>query len=529
MQIKAGAISVKYPCADNLDTRIAFTAISLSWNSPRSGVMNWVYCSVLSLSKRRTTTHMHHPSFSISLISRPQVSTLAAHPNPIRSRSRPARDDPKACLWRLVRQSRQFIWCATGFFLFCQPLASAQAPQIRPSKSGYGPGESITVTFQGGPGNARDWIGIYPLGVKPGSTPSTLWFYVNGSSTATTGLTSGSVTFASGLSAAGTYEVHLLRDDGYAILATAMFAVGTPQPASVKPVTSRSWEVPFFVHNHDARFRNKARVSGDGKKLVLVRQPSSKVSGYGLTTWLSGLGKTAPGTADSPEVFLYDLDAGTYLYMAPELLAGKSASKQSDLYSLGVVLYQLLVGDLSRPITTDWSKEIVDPVLREDLARCTSGNPVERFSSAAALAQDLRSLEQRRVRRDLQEALQQAEHEADQRRRAQELGRQFQVACDEARRADERLQLEVESRRSWSSENRSGVMAATSDLADAIALATEQANMLLLAGQWDKALALHAYVLDTRIRVLGPEHPNMLSSMNSLGAVYRVPLARQAG
>src|SRR5437762_7439467 len=36
---------------------------------------------------------------------------------------------------------------------------------------------------------------------------------------------------------------------------------------------------------------------------------------------------------------------GTQLYMAPELMAGQPASNRSDIYSLGVVLYQLVVGD----------------------------------------------------------------------------------------------------------------------------------------------------------------------------------------
>jgi len=48
--------------------------------------------------------------------------------------------------------------------------------------------------------------------------------------------------------------------------------------------------------------------------------------------------------------------SGTQLYMAPELFWGKPASIRSDIYALGVVLYQLLAGDFSRPVTTDWAK-----------------------------------------------------------------------------------------------------------------------------------------------------------------------------
>lgn len=80
------------------------------------------------------------------------------------------------------------------------------------------------------------------------------------------------------------------------------------------------------------------------------------------------------------------------MYMAPELAAGKPASMQSDIYSLGVVLFQLAVGDLSRPLTMDWPRDIEEPRLVNELVDCFAGDPQERFAAARQLAENLRSL-----------------------------------------------------------------------------------------------------------------------------------------
>ena len=135
--------------------------------------------------------------------------------------------------------------------------------------------------------------------------------------------------------------------------------------------------------------------------------------------------------------------AGTYLYMAPELVAGKAATKQSDLYSLGVVLYQLVRGDFSVPLTTDWATEVEDAILRENIARCIAGRREDRFQSAAELGRNLRAVDKRRTERALKEAEARAEEEARQRRVVEEQNRRLQEAYDRATRAEEKARTEA--------------------------------------------------------------------------------------
>ncbi|MCP3963833.1 MAG: protein kinase [bacterium] len=91
---------------------------------------------------------------------------------------------------------------------------------------------------------------------------------------------------------------------------------------------------------------------------------------------------------------------GTQMYMAPELLAGGAPSIQADVYALGVVLYQMAVGDLERPLAPGWRREIEDEILREDIASFVDGSPDRRPRSALEVAERLRSLDERRTSRE---------------------------------------------------------------------------------------------------------------------------------
>jgi serine/threonine-protein kinase len=114
---------------------------------------------------------------------------------------------------------------------------------------------------------------------------------------------------------------------------------------------------------------------------------------------LEDAGITALGMTETADESDSSSGAGSRLYMAPEVLEGKAATLQADIYALGVVLYQMVVGDLGRALATGWRRHVADELLAEDIAACVDGDPRSR-PSADDLAVLLRKLEARRQERE---------------------------------------------------------------------------------------------------------------------------------
>jgi len=119
---------------------------------------------------------------------------------------------------------------------------------------------------------------------------------------------------------------------------------------------------------------------------------------------LRSLGITNLGFTQTATLETHQQLTGTLMYLAPEVLAGQSPSAGADVYALGVMLYQLTIGDFRKPLAPGWEAEIQDPLLREDIADAACGDPARRLNSAAELVERLRTLDQRRIRRDELEA-----------------------------------------------------------------------------------------------------------------------------
>ena len=119
---------------------------------------------------------------------------------------------------------------------------------------------------------------------------------------------------------------------------------------------------------------------------------------------VTGLGLTSAATHDGERL------SGTLRYMAPEVLRGGPPTIAADVYALGVLLYQMVVGDLDRSLALGWEAEVDDEILRIDVACSASGQPLLRLSSASTLADRLESIETRRSELR-QQAIRAAEHQ----------------------------------------------------------------------------------------------------------------------
>jgi nucleotide-binding universal stress UspA family protein len=100
--------------------------------------------------------------------------------------------------------------------------------------------------------------------------------------------------------------------------------------------------------------------------------------------------------------------AGSAPYISPEQILGTREDPRSDIFSLGVVLYEMATGDFpfGEPDTDVRNRLWLDPVpprvhnpgippwLQEIILRCLAPKPESRYQSAALVAFDLRNPEQ---------------------------------------------------------------------------------------------------------------------------------------
>lgn len=97
---------------------------------------------------------------------------------------------------------------------------------------------------------------------------------------------------------------------------------------------------------------------------------------------------------------------GSSDYISPEELLGKRVDARSDLYSLGMILYEMLTGKqpfpqkdpsdrlLNYPVPPREIDLAISPQLQEVIYRAMERNPQKRYASAGEFARDLEHLDQ---------------------------------------------------------------------------------------------------------------------------------------
>jgi serine/threonine protein kinase len=166
------------------------------------------------------------------------------------------------------------------------------------------------------------------------------------------------------------------------------------RPSRIRRLTGAVAQVLFalgYVHRRGLVHRDLKPTN-----IMVDDQRRARLMDFGLVKPLDSGEATLTGTGKI---------VGTYRYMSPEQVQGRAVDERSDLYSLGVILYELLTArppfmardpaELWREILHDRPPPLADlnPDAEPGLARITDRllekEPSERFDSAEAVLAEL--------------------------------------------------------------------------------------------------------------------------------------------
>lgn len=109
--------------------------------------------------------------------------------------------------------------------------------------------------------------------------------------------------------------------------------------------------------------------------VILTPEGRAKVLDFGLAKRLSGEELAEATTQSQPSLTQPGAVMGTLAYLAPEVLRGQAADARSDIWALGVVLYEMAAGE--HPFRGDTGYDLSAAILREPPPPLPAKVPVE--------------------------------------------------------------------------------------------------------------------------------------------------------
>ncbi len=156
------------------------------------------------------------------------------------------------------------------------------------------------------------------------------------------------------------------------------------------------------IHHHkseDGQFCSIVHRDIKPENILLSRDGSLKVADFGMSM-----------PEDSRRLLGGKSNAGTLLYMSPEQMRHKSLDIRTDIYSLGLVVYELLTGRLPydtqdkelymkmtvtrkvKPASPSRINKNIPPQLDEVALRALAKRPADRYQTVAEMMLDLNRL-----------------------------------------------------------------------------------------------------------------------------------------